>query len=585
MFCNMLFTKPAKVCGALLTVVLGASLLSCGETSSGPGPADDDDDLPITGGGGSGGTGGRRTAGTGGTSTAGTSGGGNAGSQGGGGSGGSSGAGGNAGSGAAGTGGRADAGPNDRDAGTSDAGAAGGDAGSGGQADAAPPPPAVDPRSPVLPVLWIDVSPVNPDAIAGSGATTKTKGKLKVYYQHLGAGSASALKADLEKRTPALETPIGIKRRGKASQAFPKKPYTLDLLDEKGQERGLPFLGMPKDADWVMHPCYADISCIRNALVYELAQGLGRYNARSQHVEVFINGQYWGHYLVVEKPKFDNTRIPLKRAAATKDAGDLTGGYLIRNEFLGNGKPTDTVKQDWVSRELPIIEDISSEQRTYIQGVFNGLDALAKSAMFGDRTNGYEKLIDVPSWIDFALFQEFTNNCDAYLKSIYMQKLPDAMGGKIALGPLWDFDFALANVSFRDTQRTDVWAFNMNRFGGEMGAYNPPGRVPYVPLYWEKLWKDAAFTSKLKCRWRELRKAGGVLDLANINAKIDMLAARLAHSEPRDHMRWPTINNPMACTWCGIRHFPNYKGYVDYIRDWIRRRVAYMDANLPGTCQ
>lgn len=64
-----------------------------------------------------------------------------------------------------------------------------------------------------------------------------------------------------------------------------------------------------------------------------------------------------------------------------------------------------------------------------------------------------------------------------------------------------------------------------------------------------------------------------------------MLVSRLAHSEPRDHVRWPTVNNPMACSWCGTRHFPTYKGYVDFLRTWIGQRLSYMDANLPGTCE
>ena len=104
-----------------------------------------------------------------------------------------------------------------------------------------------------------------------------------------------------------------------------------------------------------------------------------------------------------------------------------------------------------------------------------------------------------------------------------------------------------------------------------------------MPLYWEKLWKDPAFTRDLKCRWRDLRKTGGALETRSITATIDMLVARLAHSEPRDHVRWKTINDPKA-TCCGIKPFPTYKGYVDYLRDWIAKRLAFMDANLPGAC-
>jgi hypothetical protein len=127
-------------------------------------------------------------------------------------------------------------------------------------------------------------------------------------------------------------------------------------------------------------------------------------------------------------------------------------------------------------------------------------------------------------------------------------------------------------MNFREARRTDIWAYEMNRF-------NLPGQTwDYVPIHWQKLWKDPAFLDQLKCRWKELRRS--VLFLPNINAKLDTLSRRVALAEPRDHARWPTVIKPPRRPPL----FATYKEYVDDLRDWIRKRLAFIDANLPGSC-
>lgn len=46
--------------------------------------------------------------------------------------------------------------------------------------------------------------------------------------------------------------------------------------------------------------CYTDKTCLRNALVFALGQELGRWSPRTRFVELIIDGDYRGLYMIWE---------------------------------------------------------------------------------------------------------------------------------------------------------------------------------------------------------------------------------------------------------------------------------------------
>jgi hypothetical protein len=269
--------------------------------------------------------------------------------------------------------------------------------------------------------------------------------------------------------------------------------------------------------------------------------------------------------------------VNLPRPSPTEANGDITGGYIFKTD-LGEGSPTDRVPRDWVSPVTPTIysyyyprfDDITVAQKTYLHDHMARFERLMQSAGWSDPRTGYRRWLDLPSWIDFALMQELSMNPDAYFKSVYLQKWPRAMGDKIAIGPFWDFDLAFGVAEFRDGRNTEAWAHTMNRFGGERVPYDPPKQVPYVPRYWERLWTDPAFQQDLQCRWRELRK--GPLHVDALNRQIDGWLEQLAVALPRDAALWPALPKN------------SYSGGEASLKEFLGKRIAWMDANLPGRC-
>ena len=96
---------------------------------------------------------------------------------------------------------------------------------------------------------------------------------------------------------------------------LPKKSYRLHIQNAQGDKHHLDIAGLRSDDDWILNPLYADTSKIRERLGYELwdtFNSSGRRAAASRlvHVEVFLNGAYWGLYGLQERVDLKLARRP-----------------------------------------------------------------------------------------------------------------------------------------------------------------------------------------------------------------------------------------------------------------------------------
>ena len=152
------------------------------------------------------------------------------------------------------------------------------------------------------------------------------------------------LHLQLEKGFNSLFRNNGIEIRGETSQYFDKKSYGLETWDREYNDIDASIIGFPDEEDWILYGPFSDKSLIRNKLIYDLSNKMGRYASRTEFVELYINYDYKGLYIFMEKLKRDKNRINIQKL----DQGDIdenliSGGYIIKidKSDMDDGSYTD----------------------------------------------------------------------------------------------------------------------------------------------------------------------------------------------------------------------------------------------------
>ena len=89
-----------------------------------------------------------------------------------------------------------------------------------------------------------------------------------------------------------------------------KKPYKVQFTNDASYAQVPDFLGMKKNRNWALLADHLDRSLMRNKLAFSLgnsslfSDGL-KWTPSGQHVEVTLNGDYIGVYLLTEDIRID----------------------------------------------------------------------------------------------------------------------------------------------------------------------------------------------------------------------------------------------------------------------------------------
>jgi len=374
---------------------------------------------------------------------------------------------------------------------------------------------------------------------------------------------------------------IGIELRGSSSQLFPKKQYSIELRDEVGNGISSSLLGMPAEEDWVLFAPYNDKSLMRDVLAYKLGRDLGRYAPRTRFCEVVMNGAYLGIYVLIEKIKRDNNRVNIAKLNPDEVSGDdLTGGYIIKidkESGSGNGGWSSSFtppnrsssQQIYYQYDYPSAADIVIQQKNYIRQFMNNFESTLIGTTFNDPVNGYAKYIDVDSFIDFFIMNEVSKNVDGYRLSTYLHKKKDSDGGKLHMGPIWDFNLGFGNANYCTQGNPEGWVTNFNNLCSKDNWL--------IPFWWDRLYQDGAYRNKLAARWDYLRS--NELETTRIISYIDSVANVLnIESQQRNFQRWPVLN---MYVWPNYYVGPTFGSEVNWLKSWVVSRLSWMDANMP----
>lgn len=317
---------------------------------------------------------------------------------------------------------------------------------------------------------------------------------------------------------------------------------------------------------------------MRNVLIYELSRDLGRYASRTKFVDLKLNSSSKGTYVFMEKLKRDANRIDINKLKDTENSGeDLTGGYIIKidkdndyqnNSFESKISPRNATAGQTIKfvYDTPKPNEITAQQKTYIQNYIHEFEEVLNSDNFKDPNIGYQKYINVDSFVDFFLLNEISNNVDGYRLSTWLVKDKNE---KLAMGPIWDFNLAFGNADYCSGGETNVWAYRFNnRCNGDFWL---------IPFWWERLMEDPNFRNKIKTRWNELKTTH--LSANNMISKVDKYQELLSKSgsAKKNFELWNVLG---MYVWSNKFIGNTWEEEINYLKDWINNRYTWLDTNI-----
>ncbi len=361
---------------------------------------------------------------------------------------------------------------------------------------------------------------------------------------------------------PAFVTNSLFRIRGNSSRRFEKKPYLLKFVNEEGEDRDISVMGMDAHNEWALHGPYMDKSLVRNYMWYNISGEIMDYAPNVRYCEVFINGGYRGLYLMVETITGGrNARLSLEKS---ENGADL-GGYLLRID-RPTEKDLETPRDVYVLTERLMIvgadvavrypgkRNLTTEMSKQIELDFSAFEKALYSYDHDTEEYGYWNWIDVDSFVDYYLLNEFTSNVDANAASTYIYKSP---GEKYKMC-VWDFNNACNN--YRDDD-----------CGADGFLFPETG-------YYMMLFRDEEFVERVIERYRQLRKS--FFSEEYMRQYIEGTIEWLGPAAERNFQRWKNAYAEDMLVLRPERNQYSLEEAETFLEDWLTARGEWMDGHI-----
>jgi len=379
----------------------------------------------------------------------------------------------------------------------------------------------------------------------------KTEGWVPVTSQTKWLNGTIQIKSE----DPALcieETSIKIKGRGNSTWETKKPPYSIKFKENTG------LLDFAPGKHFVLLANYFDRSLIRtdftSAITHEVFNA--EWNPRCKPVDLYLNGRYCGTYDLGESVKIHENRVNISNIKKVEQ-----GGFILEIDTL-NSEPVHFESEVY---KLPFNvkepSGVKGENLEFVKSVINNFEKVLSDEKFA---RNYKKYIDVNSFIDWYLVNEFAKNSDAiFQRSVFMYYNP--ADKKIHMGPNWDFDLAYGNLMDGEWENPEGWYIH--------GSSKNSKEKQNIRASWiNRLFEDPRFLKKVQRRWKKC--APQLLEqINNIQHLADEIAPLIPYNER-------TLSRIGKFSWNGPAGYSKritYQSEVDYFIDWCTKRYDWIN--------
>lgn len=347
----------------------------------------------------------------------------------------------------------------------------------------------------------------------GLDVTSKDVYQTAIYYlDNRGISGIASIASD------SLPDTLQIKGRGNYTwTGFDKKPYRLKL------QKKTAMLGLKKNKHFGLLAHADDWSCwMKNSMGFLLSEQVGmEWTPEQQPVEVVLNGDYKGLYMLTELIRVEKDRVNItEQPDLCTQPDSVTGGWLVEvDNYNEEGNvvfnepacpPYHNGHTVMITPKTP--EVLSDAQRTYLTNSMQQLQAY----IYGENDSLLASMVDITELAKFYLVQELMSNRESFNGSCYLHK-EIGEDSRWIWGPVWDF-----GNSYDQNNSNRIYEHES------------------FPQKWiGRLMQHDILQQEVLRQWKHWK----YYESNHVYAPLSALADRIAPAARRDAQRWPQYNH------------------------------------------
>ncbi len=315
------------------------------------------------------------------------------------------------------------------------------------------------------------------------------------------------------------------KGRGNSSwEVYDKKGYQLRL----GEPRMV--LGMDRAKTWILLANASDPTLLRNKVVYDAAKQVNfSFAPEGEFVDLWVNGEYRGNYLLTEKVQIGPNRL------------NLVSGHGIIAEFDNAFYNNEIFFAGYLGNYFTLKDSAAPNGLADFLEFQEAIDTLDYML---DVKSDWEKIaarIDAESFARAFLINEYFANCESAVTSFFWYR--DGNEDVLHAGPIWDFDTCM-----RD------------------GVEDPAKYYVYQNAYYHRFLAYPEFQQLVTEMY------ANEIEPACASSANDMytLRDRISSSIDMNFTRWDVLGGTDAK---GHESFPSYELNFSDQRRWLQERA------------
>lgn len=352
-----------------------------------------------------------------------------------------------------------------------------------------------------------------------------------------------------------------------------KRNYSIKFLDKDGDKKNRSFYGLRKDNHWKLDAGQADRLRVRNRVATELWLDMSHKpwyqdiepelinGSRGRVAELFLNGEYRGIYGLIEPVDRKQLQLVKHDTINNEFHGQLYFTWQwTRTATMTTPKPWDNTKDMWdgIEVDYPDFEDVHPTDWSTLGKAINFVKRMDNTDNWTTLTDSIGYYFDLPVMLDYFIFIISLQALGNESINIYYSTYDKAQDCPLTM-TAWDLDNTVGSKHFSDWTAT---------------LYGPTRPLNWISnLAFNDLFYNTKYRKTMIDRYWQLRSTWLNTDslVARYQRAVDELEQ--CGAAAREEALWSGDSDIFGRTL-------DISDEMSYVANWIRQRMAYLDANV-----